>query len=141
MRTQIAGPVTHQSPTPTTTAAAAAAAADEVLAGVRQLLLDSIQAPHESVRMVALQWALKLFPFSDVPARYVCILGAADTRCVIWVGVGVLGCEGAVSVVHHRRAEAACRCKTLVGWQGCPVCHPASCTSCAWAVQPPPGDA
>ena len=31
--------------------------------------------------MAALQWALKLFPFSDVPARYLCFLGAADSRC------------------------------------------------------------
>lgn len=37
---------------------------------------------QEVVRMAALQWALKLFPFSDITARYVCILAAADTRCV-----------------------------------------------------------
>ncbi len=56
--------------------------AGEVLAAVQQLLLDGVRQPQEVVRMAALQWALKLFPFRDVPARYVCVLAAADSRYV-----------------------------------------------------------
>ncbi|GAB4815511.1 hypothetical protein N2152v2_002557 [Parachlorella kessleri] len=52
----------------------------DVLDAVRQLLLEGVSHPQEVVRMAALQWALKLFPFQDVHARYICILGAADTR-------------------------------------------------------------
>lgn len=53
----------------------------DTAAAVQQLLLESV-APQqpEPARMAALQWALKLFPFDHVPARYLCMLAAADSR-------------------------------------------------------------
>jgi proteasome component ECM29 len=38
--------------------------------------------PQEAVRLAAVQWAVRLFPASHVPARWVCVLGAGDTRQV-----------------------------------------------------------
>ena len=53
----------------------------EPAAALYQLLLGSVAAQQpEAVRMAALQWAIKLFPFGHVPARYLCVLGAADPR-------------------------------------------------------------
>ena len=50
-------------------------------AAVQELLLGSIQHQQDAVRAAALNWAVKLFPFDDVTARYLCILTAADARC------------------------------------------------------------
>jgi proteasome component ECM29 len=36
--------------------------------------------PPDAVRGAAVQWAIRLFPFSHLQARYLCILGTADTR-------------------------------------------------------------
>jgi proteasome component ECM29 len=36
--------------------------------------------PPDAVRGAAIQWATRLFPFSHLQARYLCILGTADTR-------------------------------------------------------------
>ncbi len=33
--------------------------------------------------MCAVQWAVKLFPFDHVPARYICVLGAGDVKVPI----------------------------------------------------------
>ncbi|EFN52702.1 hypothetical protein CHLNCDRAFT_138705 [Chlorella variabilis] len=53
----------------------------ETAAALQQLLLESVgQQQPEAVRMAALQWAIKLFPFAHIPARYLCILAAADPR-------------------------------------------------------------
>jgi len=47
-------------------------------------LLDMLHAsmnhPQEAVRGAAVQWAVRLFPFDHVQARYLCILGSADSR-------------------------------------------------------------
>lgn len=47
---------------------------------IHALLLKSISSPSEAVRMSAIQWAVNLFPFTDVTARYMCILETADVR-------------------------------------------------------------
>ena len=48
---------------------------------IRLLLLDAITTQTSSgVRLCAAQWAVRLFPFSDAAARYICILAAADTK-------------------------------------------------------------
>lgn len=53
----------------------------EAAAALQQLLLGSVAAQQpEAVRMAALQWSIKLFPFAHIPARYLCILAAADPR-------------------------------------------------------------
>ena len=45
------------------------------------LLLDAITTKTSSgVRFCAVQWAVRLFPFSDAAARYICMLAAADTK-------------------------------------------------------------
>lgn len=49
---------------------------DEIL----QLLESSINQHQDAVRGAAVQWAVRLFPFDHVQARYLCILGTADTR-------------------------------------------------------------
>jgi proteasome component ECM29 len=36
--------------------------------------------PPDAVRGAAIQWAVRLFPFWHLQARYLCILGTADTR-------------------------------------------------------------
>jgi len=36
--------------------------------------------PPDAVRGAAVQWAIRLFPFSHLQARYLCILGTKDTR-------------------------------------------------------------
>ena len=47
---------------------------------MQALLLESMGHREDAVRMAALQWALKLFPFSHVPARYIALLAAGDAR-------------------------------------------------------------
>jgi len=47
---------------------------------IRLLLLQNVVAPQDAARSCAVLWAARLFPFSDVPARYVCVLGAGDTK-------------------------------------------------------------
>ena len=45
-----------------------------------QLLENSIKQHQEAVRGAAIQWAIRLFPFDHVQARYMCIVGTADVR-------------------------------------------------------------
>lgn len=33
-----------------------------------------------AVRLCAVQWAVKLFPYKHIPARYICVLGTGDTK-------------------------------------------------------------
>ena len=48
---------------------------------IRTLLLDGITTQMSSgVRFCSVQWAVRLFPFSDAAARYICMLAAADTK-------------------------------------------------------------
>ncbi|PRW21127.1 proteasome-associated ECM29-like protein isoform X1 [Chlorella sorokiniana] len=62
-------------------AAAFRGAQGDTAEALQQLLADSIaQQQPEPVRMAALQWAIKLFPFGHIPARYLCMLAAADPR-------------------------------------------------------------
>jgi hypothetical protein len=51
-----------------------------ISAKLEAVLLDSITSSNESVRLCAVQWATRLFPFAHPPARYVCVLGAGDKR-------------------------------------------------------------
>lgn len=52
----------------------------EDAAKIEALLLNSIAAPEEGRRLAAAQWALRLFDFRHVPARYVCVLAAGDGK-------------------------------------------------------------
>ncbi len=52
----------------------------EDAAKIEALLLNSITAPEEGRRLAAAQWALRLFDFRHVPARYVCVLAAGDGK-------------------------------------------------------------
>ena len=48
---------------------------------LRALLLDAITTQTSpGVRYCGVQWATKLFPFSDPSARYICILAAGDKK-------------------------------------------------------------
>ena len=51
-----------------------------ISAKLEAVLLDNIASSNESVRLCAVQWASRLFPFAHPPARYVCVLGAGDKR-------------------------------------------------------------
>lgn len=33
-----------------------------------------------AVRLCAVQWAVKLFPYKHISARYICVLGAGDSK-------------------------------------------------------------
>ena len=59
------------------------ASADDSAERVEQLLLGSIISPQEASRLCAVQWANRLFPFSHVPARYICALAAGDVKLEI----------------------------------------------------------
>lgn len=51
---------------------------------IRALLLDGITTQTSSgVRFCAVQWATRLFPFSDPTARYICMLACADKKIEI----------------------------------------------------------
>ncbi|KAK9810293.1 hypothetical protein WJX72_008148 [[Myrmecia] bisecta] len=58
----------------------------EAAAKIEGLLLDSIASPQEASRLCAVQWAVRLFPFDHLPARYICILGAGDHKLEIREG-------------------------------------------------------
>eukprot|EP00210_Caulerpa_lentillifera_P004901 g4677.t1 len=47
---------------------------------IKRLLMKSIQNKHSIVRLASITWCIKLFPFSDCFARYICVLGAGDDR-------------------------------------------------------------
>jgi hypothetical protein len=54
------------------------------LEDIRTLLLDGITTQTSSgVRFCSVQWATRLFPFSDATARYICVLAAADKKIEI----------------------------------------------------------
>ncbi|KAG1660153.1 hypothetical protein FOA52_007810 [Chlamydomonas sp. UWO 241] len=44
------------------------------------LLLSSIASHKDTVRVCAVQWANRLFPFTHAPARYVCVLATGDPK-------------------------------------------------------------
>jgi hypothetical protein len=47
---------------------------------IEALLLRAIVAPEEALRLCAAQWAVELYPFSSVTARYLSCLAAGDKR-------------------------------------------------------------
>ena len=47
---------------------------------IEELLLKSISSDQQASRLCAVQWAIRLFPFSHLPSRYVCIMGAGDGK-------------------------------------------------------------
>lgn len=47
---------------------------------IEALLLSSIGSTHQAARSCAVRWVSQLFPFSHVPARYICMLGAGDEK-------------------------------------------------------------
>ncbi|GMH36012.1 hypothetical protein BSKO_03880 [Bryopsis sp. KO-2023] len=53
---------------------------DDARKDIENLLIKSIQSSEAAVRLCAVQWAVKLFPYEHIPARYICILGAGDTK-------------------------------------------------------------
>lgn len=58
----------------------AVTSAGDAGAQIEQLLLGSISSPQEASRLCAVQWANRLFPFSHVPARYICAMAAGDPK-------------------------------------------------------------
>eukprot|EP00959_Pyramimonas_sp_CCMP1952_P043130 902337-Pyramimonas_sp.AAC.1 len=51
-----------------------------ISAKIEAMLLESMASDQHAVRLSAVQWAARLFPFSHPPARYVCVLGAGDVK-------------------------------------------------------------
>lgn len=48
---------------------------------LRSLLLDAVTTQTSpGVRYCGVQWANKLYPFSDASARYICVLAAGDKK-------------------------------------------------------------
>lgn len=47
---------------------------------VKELLLNSIVSDSSAVRLVAVSWSMRLFPFVNCLGRYICIVGAGDDR-------------------------------------------------------------
>lgn len=45
----------------------------EQSAAIERLLLECVSSAKDTVRLCAVQWADRLFPFHHVPARYICI--------------------------------------------------------------------
>lgn len=73
------------------------------LHSIQELLLEGIRNPSEGVRFCAAQWAVRLFPFGDVTARYVCILAAADHKLEVREA-GLNGMKPAVVQSRHAGA-------------------------------------
>jgi len=79
---------------------------------IESLLLTSIAAPEEGRRLAAVQWALRLFPFRHVAARYVCCTAAGDRKLEVReAGLGGLkppkATGGATSTGRSGAARAA----------------------------------
>lgn len=47
---------------------------------MEKLLLEAVAAKEEAARLCAAQWAQRLFAFDHVPARYICVVAAGDTK-------------------------------------------------------------
>lgn len=54
--------------------------AGESAAAIEALLLSNISSEHQAARFCSVRWASQLFPFSHVPARYICLIGAGDEK-------------------------------------------------------------
>ena len=54
--------------------------AGESATAIESLLLNNIGSEHQAARFCSVRWASQLFPFSHVPARYICLLGAGDEK-------------------------------------------------------------
>lgn len=44
------------------------------------LLLTNVHSFNSAVRLMSITWTLRLFPFEDSTARYICIVGSGDDR-------------------------------------------------------------
>nr|XP_009410433.1 PREDICTED: proteasome-associated protein ECM29 homolog [Musa acuminata subsp. malaccensis] len=51
-----------------------------VLKDIEELLLENSQVAQSDVRFCAMRWATSLFDLNHCPSRYICILGAADSK-------------------------------------------------------------
>ncbi|XP_042400814.1 proteasome adapter and scaffold protein ECM29-like isoform X2 [Zingiber officinale] len=51
-----------------------------VLKEIEELVFENSQAAQSDVRFCAIRWATSLFDTSHCPSRYICILGAADSK-------------------------------------------------------------
>ena len=68
--------------------------------------MEGIGSGQEAVRLAAAEWAVRLFAFGHVPARYVCALAAGDDK----LGVREAGAAGLAPPtpsggVTHRSTE------------------------------------
>lgn len=68
-----------------------------------KLLESSIRHREEAVRGAAMQWIIRLYPFSHVHARYLCILGAGDSRFQL--------AEAAIQGLKHEKFTSPQRIK------------------------------
>ena len=55
-------------------------AAPSILDDLASLLLRCADSPEPRVRQAALDWAVRVFPFADVRARYICLRLVSDPR-------------------------------------------------------------
>ncbi|KAH7560788.1 hypothetical protein JRO89_XS10G0102900 [Xanthoceras sorbifolium] len=51
-----------------------------ILMDLEKLLLNNMQADQSEVRFCAVRWATSLFDLQHCPSRFICMLGAADSR-------------------------------------------------------------
>lgn len=64
-------------------ATGAVPAAGDAAHHIELLLLDSIASSLDAARLCAAQWAVRLFPFSHAPARYIACLACGDSKLEI----------------------------------------------------------
>lgn len=50
------------------------------LTELEELLLESVASEQEAAKLCAAQWASRLFPWTHVPSRYVCVMAAGDAK-------------------------------------------------------------
>ena len=88
------------------------------LTELEELLLESVASEQEAAKLCAAQWASRLFPWTHVPSRYVCVMAAGDAKLEVREAGGaglrtparhspgksallLLECHQAVTMVNH----------------------------------------
>lgn len=56
------------------------ASSSDVAKEIEGLLLKNVKASESEARFCAVLWATRLYPFSHAPSRFLCMLGAGDTK-------------------------------------------------------------
>ncbi len=85
------------------------------------LLQAAAASGDEAPRLAATQWAVRLFPFGHVPARYICVLAAGDAKLELREA-------GAAGLAPPKRREPGMHCCLI------PACCSWICTNMAPAT-------